>query len=87
MTTKNSVTRFLSNVRPGNLVSVNSLRLGFVCWVEVSETGSHGFGYLGLDGEYHETYQKSDRIVVWLEHPMIGAHRNIEAQAMAHADL
>ena len=73
---KVKTSRDLHELRSGDLIVVNGAgTLGFLCWTDPT-----AIGYLGTDGEYHER-TALPTYTVWVEHPMIGAKREIEARA------
>jgi len=77
--------RTLEHISPGDLIQVTPYVMGYVCWVELADgenTTSHGIGYLGTDGDYHERTAKEE-YVVFLQHAVIGKLRHVESRAMA----
>lgn len=86
----NATHRPLTDLVAGNLITLGYGRHGFVCWVEGpnEHSSSRFLGYLSsFDGEYHETTVRGETAEVWLEHPLIGANRAIEARAVSWADV
>jgi hypothetical protein len=82
-----SVVRPFAQIRPGDLISTG-YGLAFVAWTTTADgefSYSNDIGYQYPAGEYHERTARAE-YEVWLEHPVIGQNRDLEASLIAAAE-